>query len=241
MPSRDSDGNGCLRRMNALAARVGRRLAWYWQPQFVAGRSIEVATPTDPDDVLAKACQQRESLLASVDETTLADPFWAQVWHSTAGLDAHWASSNLAGIRALELGCGTGVGGLAAALRGADVIFTDGATTPLLLVQLTLNRLALTNCHTQRLRFGTDCVDASRFPLIVASDITYLKVCWPNLFHSLEQHLAPDGEVLLSDPFRSVSTEFCLWATDQGWRVDQFRIDLAEAPIRIIRLTRSAS
>jgi len=237
----DSVGIDRLRRMNAVAARVDRLFAWRWKPQIIAGQTIDIATPSDPDDVLGKACRHRESLLAREDETTLADPFWAQVWHSTAGFDAYWGATNFAGTRVLELGCGTGVGGLAAALRGAHVTFTDGATAPLLLVRLTLDRHALHHCRIQRLRFGIDIVKAAKFPLIVASDITYLKVCWPGIVNTLDRHLARGGEVLLGDPFRSVSSEFCLWAIERGWQVDQFRIDLVDAPVRMIRLTRTTS
>jgi len=223
-------------RLVALAARADRRFAWHWQPIIVAGRQIEIATPTDPNEMLIRACQRQSASTTDEDETTLADPFWAQVWHSTTGLDAFLATRDLQGLDVLELGCGTGVAGIAAALRGAKVTFTDGATDPLILLRLTLQRYYITRCKVRRLVFGTDVLPGKRFPLIIASDVTYLRKCWGGLLQTLNSHLAVGGEVLLGDPYRSVSTEFIAWATERRWTVEEHPIDLPGTPIRVIRM-----
>ncbi|HBJ36689.1 MAG TPA: SAM-dependent methyltransferase [Planctomycetaceae bacterium] len=224
-------------RFAALAARAKRRFPWHWQPVTVAGRSIEIATPTDPNELLIQACQRQESSTTGEDETTLADPFWAQVWRSTAGLDAFLANRDLRGVDVLELGCGTGVAGIAAALRGARVTFTDGATDPLLLLSLTLQRNRIARCGVRRLIFGNDVLPGKRFPLIIASDITYLQKCWPGLLQTLHSHLGVGGEVLLGDPYRSTSTEFIVWASQRRWTVQEHRTELSDTPIRVIRMT----
>lgn len=228
-------------RFASLAARADRRFAWHWQPVVVAGRSIEIATPTDPNEVLVQACDRQSASTTGEDETTLADPFWAQVWRSTAGLDVFLAPRDLRGVDVLELGCGTGVAGIAAALRGAKVTFTDGATDPLVLLRLTLWRLSVTGCHIdqpkiRRLIFSSDALAGRRFPLIIASDVTYLRKCWHGLLQTLTMHLAVGGEVLLGDPYRSVSTEFIAWAAQHRWRVQEHHIELSDAPIRVIRM-----
>ena len=230
-----------MTRFAALAARADRRFAWHWQPLIVAGRQIEIATPTDPNELLIRACQRQSASTTGEDETTLADPFWAQVWHSTAGLDAFLAARDLKGLDVLELGCGTGVAGIAAALRGAKVTFTDGATDPLVLLRLTLQRLSSADCRiarptVRRLIFAKDFLPERRFPLIIASDVTYLRKCWGGLLQTLDNHLAVGGEVLLGDPYRSVSTEFIAWAAQHRWTVQEHPIDLPGAPIRVIRM-----
>lgn len=231
-----------MMRFASLAARAKRRFAWHWQPITVAGQRIEIATPTDPNELLVQACQRQSASTTGEDETTLADPFWAQVWHSTAGLDAFLATLDLQGVEVLELGCGTGVAGIAAALRGAKVSFTDGATDPLVLLRLTLWRLSMTGLHiaqptVRRLIFASDFLPGKRFPLIIASDVTYLRNCWGGLLHTLNTHLAAGGEVLLGDPYRSVSTQFIAWASQHRWSVQEQHIELADAPIRVIRMT----
>ena len=229
------------KRFASLSARASRRFSWHWQTVTVAGQSIEIATPSDPNELLAQACQRQSSSSTGEDETTLADPFWAQVWHSTAGLDAFFATRQLQGVEVLELGCGTGVAGLAAALRGANVTFTDGATDPLILLRLTLDRLALHSCDVRRLMFASDRLPGKRFPLIIASDIAYLRKCWTGLLQTLHGQLEIGGEVLLGDPYRSVSTDFITWASSRGWMIQEHPIDLPDAPIRIIRMTFEAS
>jgi len=223
-------------RFASLSARASRRFPWHWQTVTVAGRSIQIATPSDPGELLTQACQRQLSSTTGEDETTLADPFWAQVWRSTAGLDAFLASRELQDVEVLELGCGTGVAGLAAALRGANVTFTDGATDPLILLRLTLDRLAIRSCKVRRLLFASDRLPRKRFPLIIASDIAYLRNCWAGLHQTLHGHLEIGGEVLLGDPYRSVSTDFITWASSRGWVIQEHPVDLPDAPIRVIRM-----
>lgn len=225
------------KRLVSLSARASRRFAWHWQTVTVAGQSIQIATPSDPGELLAQACQRQVASSTGEDETTLADPFWSQVWRSTAGLDAFLATRKLHGVDVLELGCGTGVAGLAAALRGANVTFTDGATDPLILLRLTLARLAIRSCEVRRLLFGSDRLPRKRFPLIIASDIAYLRNCWTGLHQTLHGHLESGGEVLLGDPYRSVSTDFISWASSRGWGIQEHPVDLPDAPIRVIRMT----
>src|SRR5689334_14192318 len=53
-------------------------------------------------------------------------PYWADVWPSSVAI-ARWLCRrrDLAGMRALDLGCGIGVPGTAAARQGAAVVFAD--------------------------------------------------------------------------------------------------------------------
>jgi predicted nicotinamide N-methyase len=224
--------------MATLAARANERFAWHWQALEIARRSIQIATPTDPDELLIRACQ-RQSSSPGEDETTLADPFWAQVWRSSEAIDVFLVRYCLQGVRVLELGCGTGAAGLAAALRGAKVTFTDGATDPLILLKMTLHRAAIDGCQVRRLIFATDVLNVPRFPLIIASDITYLRKCWEGLISTLQIHLEWEGEVLLADPYRSVTTEFIQWARTRNWKIVEHRIELVDAPVRVVRMTRS--
>ncbi|WP_236010561.1 protein N-lysine methyltransferase family protein [Candidatus Laterigemmans baculatus] len=218
-----------------LEQRASQRFRWHWAPQRIAGRVWRVATASDPDGMLVEACRRQDA-----GEQGVIDPFWATVWRAAAGLDQFLEAYELENRRVLELGCGTGRAGLAAALRGADVVLTDGVSDPLLLVQLTVAPLGR-RCHVRRLRFGIDRLSGEPFPLILGSDVTYLRQLWPELDACLKTHLAPGGEVLLSDPYRLIANEFREWIVGQGWRYEEHAVQLAddpEHPIRVMRLRR---
>ncbi len=91
----------------------------------------------------------------------------------------------------------------------------------------------------RRLRFAEDDLH-ERFPIILASDVTYLRELWPKLLICLEQHLTPGGAAYLSDPYRSICTEFLDWLQTQAWHVEVHRVEMADdpqKPIRVMKLT----
>lgn len=225
-----------------LQWRAAARFPWHWQSAQVAGAAIALAVPSDPDQVLLHSCQRQP-----VDDAELVDPFWAQVWSATSGLDRFldqhpcFQQRRLLAPRVLELGCGTGLAGIAALLRGAAVTFTDGVSDPLLLVRITLGRLRSVppeRSQVRRLRFGIDRLDEPPFPLILGSDITYQRAHWPRLLQTLQTHLGAGGEVLLSDPYRSVTNEFVPLAEREGWRVEVHAVTSEPPGTRVLRLTR---
>lgn len=218
-----------------LMARASRRVAWHWLETTVAGQRCKIATASDPDGMLLDACRRQDA-----GEVGVIDPFWATTWRAADGLDQFLSERVLKDVRVLELGCGTGRAGLAAALRGSQVTLTDGMSDPLLLVRLTT--LAIRDrCEIRRLRFGDDRLSRPPFPIILGSDITYSRDLWPKLDVCLRHHLAPGGEVLLSDPYRSIATEFADWIVRRTWHYEPHRIELPDdpaKPIRVMRLTR---
>lgn len=226
-----------VRRLSAgpLSARASRRYAWHWLETQVAGQPWRIATPSDPDRMLLEACKRQDA-----GEVGVIDPFWATTWRAADGLDQFLHSRELRDVRVLELGCGTGRAGLAAAIRGSQVTLTDGVSDPLLLVQLTTLPIQ-DRCHVRRLRFGEDRLCQPPFPIVLGSDITYLRDIWPKLDVCLRQHLAAGGEAILSDPYRSISNEFASWIVKRKWRYEEHRItmqDEPDRPIRIMCLTR---
>ena len=134
----------------------------------------------------------------------------------------------------LELGCGTGHAGISAALRGATVILTDGVEDPLHFVPLSSHRIA-DRCEIRRLRFGIDRLER-RFPIILGSDVTYLRQLWPQLEQCLQDHLEPDGVALLSDPYRIIANEFRDWIGGRPWNYSEHKIEMRDEPDHPIRV-----
>ncbi|MDF1843836.1 MAG: SAM-dependent methyltransferase [Rubripirellula sp.] len=224
--------------LEILARRASERFAWHWSKIQIAGQQRSLAVASDPDGMLLDACKRQDA-----GEEGVIDPFWATTWRAAAGLDQFLARIDLKQVPVLELGCGTGHAGIAAALRGGQVVLTDGVSDPLLLVQMSTWELR-DRCQVRRLRFGIDRLPGPTFPVILGSDVTYLRQLWPDLDACLKTHLSKGGQVLLSDPFRIIANEFREWIQQHGWRYEEHSIALeddTDHPIRVMSLRREPS
>ena len=232
MGQRDEEFSGFS--YDELVHRANSGFPWHWEHTEVANEKTRIAVASDPDGMLLDACRRQDA-----GEEGVIDPFWATTWRAASGLDRYLNRINLQNQQVLEVGCGTGHVGLSAALRGAHVTLTDGVTDPLLLVHLSTWNVR-ERCTIQRLRFGIDKID-SKFPIILGSDVTYLRQLWPELLQCLKDHLAPGGVVFLSDPFRIIANEFSEWIQNQkNWCYSESSIALPDDkdhPIRVMKLT----
>ena len=221
--------------LEACAELASSRYAWKWDEIEIAHQPWQLAVAADPDAMLIEACERQDA-----GEQGVIDPFWATTWRAAAGLDRYLDQLDLNQQRVLELGCGTGHAGTAAALRGAHVTLTDGVEDPLLLVRMSTWPIRKA-CHICRLRFGIDRLPGPKYPLILGSDVTYLRTLWPELEQCFEDHLEVGGQVLLSDPYRLIANEYRQWLRTRHWNYHEHRIELEddpEHPIRVMQLTR---
>jgi predicted nicotinamide N-methyase len=109
----------------------------------VGPHSFRLYTPTDPDQLL----EHLESPEAAT-QSHLADPYWAKLWPAAPLLAASIARSGLApGTPVLELGCGSGLVGIAALASGLKVTFSDYIP---LAVELALENAARNRFHEAR-------------------------------------------------------------------------------------------
>ena len=213
---------------------ANERLNWKWETTTVAGQSIPLAVAADPDAMLIEACERQDA-----GEQGVIDPFWAATWRAASGLDVFLQTVDLVGKSVLEVGCGTGHAGIAAAMRGARVTLTDGVEDPLHLVRLSSFSIR-DRCTVRRLRFGLDKID-QQYPIILGSDVTYLRELWPELEQCLFDHLHPGGVVYLSDPYRFIGNEYRQWLEGRPWSYQEHKIELKDDPghpIRVMELRR---
>ncbi len=218
----------------ALIDKANQLLDWKWEETPVAGRSWPLAVAADPDAMLIEACERQDA-----GEEGVIDPFWAATWRAASGLDQFISQMDLNGVPVLEVGCGTGHAGIAAALGGADVVLTDGVEDPLHLVRLSSYPIK-NSCVVKQLRFGVDRLE-QRFPIILGSDVTYLRELWPELEQCLIDHLAPEGVAYLSDPYRIIGNEYSQWIEPRPWHYTEHKITLEDDPdhpIRVMELKR---
>lgn len=133
-------------------------------------------------------------------------PLWAYVWPAglvLAELVARRWAAELAGKRVLELGCGLGVVGLAAAKLGAHVTLADREPEALTEAAAIAAHNALT-VTTQLLEWGRvpEAMTAS-FDFVLGADIMYDPAQLTPMLGAVHSLLAPRGVAYLADPDRA--------------------------------------
>ena len=198
----------------------------------LAGYEMSWFRVANPEELL-------EVALASGEAPEEVDPFWAGTWRSAMGLDQFLSRLDCQGLRVLELGCGTGQAGTAAALRGAEVVMTDSVSLALQVAQLNAWPLG-DKIQFHRLRWGTDSLDLPKFPVVIGSDLIYDTSLFPQLESSVRQHLATDGKLYLAEPSRHSGERFSSWIVEAGWQRTEHVIHLQDqiGPIRILECWR---
>lgn len=177
-----------------------------------------------------------ESVLSRDDEAhflmELRDrlPYGVTLWPSAIGL-AHEVverADAFRGAHVLELGAGTGLPGIVAASLGARVVQTDR------------QEMAMSVCRRNAARNGVESVehrlvdwadwrDDTRYDWIIGSDVLYGESMHPHLRRIFEANLAPDGRILLSDPFRAPSLRLLEALEGEGWRISMGKWSIGEA------------
>ncbi|MEM7474434.1 MAG: SAM-dependent methyltransferase [Planctomycetota bacterium] len=198
-------------------------------PLRLAGKDLNWLRVANPDQLLEAAVVGA----GSKSEAEL-DPFWAATWRAAIGLDAFLARLDLTGTRVLELGCGSGQAGTAAAMRGALVTSTDSVELALKVAKLN-SWFVHERIQFRQLIWGQEQLDEPKFPVLIGSDLVYD----PNLFPLLEpcarQHLAEGGRMYLSEPHRQTGDRFSTWIRQAGWKTIEHDIDLNDerVPVRV--------
>jgi 16S rRNA (guanine1207-N2)-methyltransferase len=111
------------------------------------------------------------------------------------------AETALPAGRILDLGCGTGVLGIAAAQRGADVLFSDINALAVLVTEHNLRQLGVAG--TVRCADGWHGLDGQRFAMILSNPPFHHQAGQQDLDASaallsgLRAHLQPDGQALI--------------------------------------------
>ncbi len=135
---------------------------------------------------------------------------FAHLWPAGVVLAEYVAgalATTLAGRRVLELGCGLGAAGLAAARHGADVVLSDAADAALALAESNAHANRLT-VEVVRLRWGRlPAALAGRFDVVLGADVTYDARERRRLLATIEAALAPGGTAWLADPGRTSRRE----------------------------------
>ena len=226
-----------------LLWRVRQRFEVVTDIHFIAGREFRFTRVIDPDAVLDQVVAEedrREKLGGKRRESDeLHLPYWAELWDSALGIAQFLIQrGSVVGPKtALDLGCGMGFAGMAAAAMGYRVMLADMETQALLFAQLNVPR-----ARTRRLDWRRDRI-GERFDLIIGADVLYDRTQWEFLEPFWRAHLASGGTVLLGEPGRQTGDLFVDWIAERGWRLERFEEKVAtrERRIRLFRLNLQGS
>jgi predicted nicotinamide N-methyase len=188
--------------------------------QIAIGRHrFELLVPADPDELL-------KHLVEPLDRTPshLADPYWAKLWPAaellaSALLQTDFVErlSPVADRTCLELGCGSGLAGIAAQAAGLEVTFSDYVPQA---VELALENAARNGFPQARgLVLDWRRPPSLQFPLILAADVTYDRANLAPLLGTLDAMLAAGGWAWFADAGRGPAAEFLSQARERGWSV----------------------
>ena len=221
-----------------LLWRVRQRFDVVTDSHFISGREFQFTRVIDPDVVLDQVVAEedrREKLSGKRRESDeLHLPYWAELWDSALGIAQFLIQrGSVVGTKtALDLGCGMGFAGMAAAAMGYRVMLADMETEALLFAQLNVP-----GARTRRLDWRRDRV-GEQFDLIIGADVLYDRKQWEFLEPFWRAHLASEGTVLLGEPGRQTGDLFVDWIAARGWKLDRFEEKVAtrERAIRLFRL-----
>lgn len=157
----------------------------------------------------------RQALLNS--ERVPEPPYWALVWIGARALAAEVMEAPPSPeTRVLDLGCGLGLSGLAAAQAGAHVTFSDYIPECMDFVCASAETHGLTSYECRVADFTRDNLGA-RYDLILAADIVYDPAHYQPLAAFLEAHLADGGTILLTESLRADAKNFLTMMLELGF------------------------
>jgi 2-polyprenyl-3-methyl-5-hydroxy-6-metoxy-1,4-benzoquinol methylase len=166
----------------------------------------------DPDAMIDRLTQEE------FDRTDERMPYFALIWPSADALVATiLAGPALDGQRVLDLGCGLGACGLAAARRGATVTFFDWEPRAIEIVRASAHRQpSPVESHEYLAGDWRKPPPMEPFDLILGADVLYEQRNGPAVAAFLADHLKPGAEAWIADPGRPQAGPFSDQARDAG-------------------------
>ncbi|MFO0975376.1 MAG: methyltransferase domain-containing protein [Planctomycetaceae bacterium] len=188
------------------------RGGWVSGETEIDGFRWKLTVPGNPDALLD------DDGVVAASQTDDRMPYWAYVWPAAlpmakAVLRADW----LVPSRVLELGCGTGLVGLAALQRGHHVTFTDYEPLSVAVARHNAEQNGFSQFEARTLDWREP--PEERYPVIIGCDLLYQENHFTPILDLLHRMLPPNGICWLGDGGRSVTRRFWYLARERGFDV----------------------
>jgi predicted nicotinamide N-methyase len=149
-------------------------------------------------------------------------PVWVITWPPAFGLAEYLLLNQpVAGLRVLELGCGTAAPGIALEKAGARVTCTDYDHLALAMARYNARLNGCSSLTTSFLDWHRPNLEGS-FDLIVGSEVVYFEKSFKPLLSVLKRYLTPNGRIVLSDQWRPQMMSFLELCAAEGFTSHQF-------------------
>lgn len=169
-------------------------------------RRVRILHPESAEELIDEAAFETDERL----------PYWAELWPSARVLGTRILGTNGAGLRLLELGCGSGLVSACAAMAGYDVCASDYYDDALRFARVNAWRNAERSITTRLLDWRRLPATLPRFDAVVASDVLYERPYGALVARVLAATLAPDGWAIVADPGRVGRDDFIKTLSDSG-------------------------
>jgi predicted nicotinamide N-methyase len=143
-------------------------------------------------------------------------PYWALVWIGARAIAGRVLATPPCG-RVLDLGCGLGLSGLAAARSAAEVVFADYAPAALEFVRASIEHNRLANAQVRLCDFTRDECDGP-YDWILAADVAYDPASYRSLVEFIDHHLAADATLLLTESLRADARNVINGLVEHGFK-----------------------
>jgi len=190
----------------------------------------------DPDGMLDSLTQEE------FERTDERMPYFAMVWPSADSLVARvLAGPRLDGQHVLDLGCGLGACGFAAARRGARVTFFDWEPRAIEIVKESARRQPVPGALFEyAVGDWRQPPPLGPFDLILGADVLYEQRNAPAVATFLARHMQPGAEAWIADPGRPQAGPFPALAEREGLKLigaDTLPARADGTTITLLRLT----
>jgi predicted nicotinamide N-methyase len=191
----------------------------------LAGRVVQIIRVTNTDELYASLVAKGEEHPDVQDERI---PYWADLWPSALALAEEVLENQYIqpGVSVLEIGCGLGLPGIAAGLKGATVVLSDYVQEPLDFAAINWS-LNLDSVATTALLDWREPAAGMEADVLLASDVAYEKRSFEYLLKAFRGLLKPGGRVLLSEPNRMLAAGFFANLRGEGFEWEQKRRKIA--------------
>ncbi len=194
---------------------------WQQKQILLSETEIQLTIPADPDELLQHVDQSEEGKQEEF------DPYWGHLWPAARKMSELVSLFNWnAGTRVLELGCGSGLIGIAALAAGMQVTFSDNQPDALQLAAYNATQNGFQN-YRLSLYDWFDPSAIEPFPIVIASDVLYETRFHQPLLDVLQKVLTNQGEAWIADPGRSLLADFL-----QTAQKDHFQIEIYDEKLK---------
>ncbi len=205
---------------DSLSSRYGLAQTRY----MIGSRAFDIThienTDTLLNDLIARGADDPEVL----DERL---PYWSEIWPSAIALSPFILESGLIepSDQVIELGCGLGLPGIAAATQSERVLLTDYQEDALLFSRLNGLQNLDREIETAHLDWRNPQI-ARKADILLAADIVYEERFFAPILQTFDRFLTTNGHIMLSEPGRALAKPFFASLAEHGWDYIDYPIDV---------------